>query len=246
MVSTHPVAAVEDRTVYPVEERVGEDIIQRWIIEVLRPLMARWFAKRGQEAFVGADQFIYYEQHNAHKRMAPDVYVMPGVAPNTEVSSFKLWEWRRAPSLAVEVASQDWEKDYYEGPGKYEELGVEELVIFDPHREQREERVLLQRYARRDGEWQCVERTNGDRVRSEVLGAWLRSVESEGHLLLRIGTDPKGDELFPTGEEEERRGKEEERRAKEEERRAKEEERRAKEEALERIRELEEELTRRG
>ncbi len=33
--------AAEDGAVYPVEERVGEDIIHRWMIERLRPLIER-------------------------------------------------------------------------------------------------------------------------------------------------------------------------------------------------------------
>jgi hypothetical protein len=211
--------------VYPVEDRVGEDIVQRWIVELLRPLIARWFVERGEPTFVGADQFLYYEQFDSHKRIAPDVYVMPGVAPDTPARSWKLWEWQKAPSLAVEVVSQDWEKDYYEAPDKYGELGAEELIIFDPGYAGRAEGVRFQRFARPEGKWQRVEHTNRDRVRSQVLGAWLKSVSFNDQVLLRIATDPSGDELFPTGEEEERR---------------------AKEAALARIRELEEVLRRRG
>jgi hypothetical protein len=66
--------AADDRTVYPVEERVGEDILQRWIVELLRPLLQRWFDERGQLALVGADQFIYFKQFDAHERVSPDVY----------------------------------------------------------------------------------------------------------------------------------------------------------------------------
>ena len=150
---------------------------------------------------------------------------MPGVAPETPAKSWKLWEWQKAPSLAIEVVSQDWEKDYYEAPEKYAELGVEELIIFDPGYAGRVDGVRFQRFARPEGQWQCVQHTTRDRVRSDVLGAWLRAVTSKDCVLLRIGMDPLGDELFPTGEEEERR---------------------AKEDALRRVRELEDELKRRG
>jgi hypothetical protein len=224
MSSAHPVVAPEDRTVYPVEERVGEDIVQRWIVELLRPLIARWFAERGEPTFVGADQFVYYRQYDPLRRIAPDVYVMPGVAPDTPAKSWKLWEWQSVPSLAIEVVSQDWEKDYHEAPDKYGELGAQELIVFDPHHEERPERVRFQRFARPGGKWQRVEHTNQERLRSEVLGAWLRSVATGDQVLLRIATDPAGDDLFPTAEEEERR---------------------AKERALARVRELEEELKRR-
>jgi hypothetical protein len=47
-----------DTTVYPVEEKVGEERLQHLIIELLRPLVARYLEKRGVLALTGADQFI--------------------------------------------------------------------------------------------------------------------------------------------------------------------------------------------
>jgi hypothetical protein len=70
-----------DPTIYPVEERVGEDMLQRWIMELLRPLLQSWLTRRGTTTFVGADQFIYWRQHDPHARVAPDIYVLPGVDP---------------------------------------------------------------------------------------------------------------------------------------------------------------------
>ena len=46
---------------FPVEEDVGESIIQTLILEVLRPLVLRFLLSRGIKAFVGADQFIYWD-----------------------------------------------------------------------------------------------------------------------------------------------------------------------------------------
>jgi hypothetical protein len=68
---------------------VGEDILQRWIIELLRPLLQRWLEQRRVKAFVGVDQFVYWKQHDPHKRVAPDLYVLPGVSPTTWVRSWK-------------------------------------------------------------------------------------------------------------------------------------------------------------
>ena len=48
-----------DPTFYPIEEKVGEDILQRWIVELLRPLVDRWFRTRAVRAFVGADSLGY-------------------------------------------------------------------------------------------------------------------------------------------------------------------------------------------
>ena len=102
---------------------MGEDILQRWIIELLRPLLQWWLLQRGVRALVGADQFIYWRQHDAHARVAPDIYVLPGVEANTRVRSWKIWQDHVVPSFAMEIASQDWEKDYVEAPQRYGELG---------------------------------------------------------------------------------------------------------------------------
>jgi hypothetical protein len=64
-----------DPTVYPIEEKVGEDLLYRWIVELLRPLVDRWLRMRGVRAVVGADQFVYYRQHTPTLRVSPGVYV---------------------------------------------------------------------------------------------------------------------------------------------------------------------------
>ncbi len=96
-------ARPHDPTVYPVEEKLGEDI-------------QRWLGQRRIEAFVGADQFVYWKQYDPHKRVAPDLYVLPDVSPTTWVRSWKTWETGIAPSFCLEIVSSDWEKDYTETP----------------------------------------------------------------------------------------------------------------------------------
>lgn len=191
-----------DPTFYPVEEKVGEDILHRWIIEMLRPLVQRWIGQRGVRALVGADQFIYYQQHAPTLRVSPDIYVLPGLAPNTRVSSWKTWEQGVVPSFVLEVVSKDWEKDYIEGPQRYAAIGVSELVIFDPTPALHPERVAWQVYRRVRGRpLTRVEVSTADRVRSRELGCLLRAVGEGNDLRLRLGTGTGGAELFPTGEE---------------------------------------------
>lgn len=228
-----PALDVDDRTVYPVAERVGEDILQRWIVELLRPLVERWLAEQGKIGFVGADQFLYFEQYNPEKRVAPDIYVLPGIAPDTHVRSWKIWETRVAPSFALEVVSLDWEKDYIEAPQAHAQLGTGELFVFDPLYAERREGVRWQRFARTaGGRFELAQRTDDDRVASTVLGCLLRAVGFEQQLRLRLALAPDGECLFPTLAEAEHAGKEEERRAKED--------------ALRRVAELEAMLKKRG
>lgn len=229
----------EDPTVYPVEERVGEDILQRWIIELLRPLLQRWLDEHGEAALVGADQFIYFEQYNPHRRVAPDLYVLPGVPSDARIKSWKVWETGIVPSFALEVVSSNWEKDYCQAPVDHDELGTAELLIFDPDYARRREGVRWQRFTRSTGgRLVLVERSDGCAVESSVLRCVVRAVGVGQQLRLRLA-EGKDTVLFPTAEEAERLAKEAERRAKEAERRAKEEERQAKEEALARLAQLE-------
>ncbi len=198
-----------DPTIYPEEERVGEDMLQRWILELLRPLLQGWLTRRGVKAFVGADQFIYWRQHDPHARIAPDLYVLPGVDPRTRVRAWKLWQDRVVPSFALEVVSQDWEKDYTEAPARYRELGVPEVMIFDAGCDEHPDGVRWQVF-RRVGKRGLVrvEANRADRVRSKVLGCWLRAVGEGRDTRLRIAVGPRGEELVPTAEEEERAAKE--------------------------------------
>lgn len=194
-----------DPTVYPVEERVGEDILQRWIVELFRPLVEQWLKDQGVKAFVGADQFIYYRQHDAYKRMSPDTYVLPGVEPLAHVPSWKTFETGIAPSFVLEVVSKDWEKDYVDAPSACAEAGVRELVVFDPLYESSHERYRFQVF-RRTGKrrFTRVEVTNDDRVRARTLGCYLRAVGVDRLVRLRLATGAHGETIVPTLEERER------------------------------------------
>jgi hypothetical protein len=230
-----------DLTFYPVEEKVGQDTLQMLVLELLRPLVERWLSSRGKPTFVGAEQFIYYKRFHPEKVASPAVYVLPGVRPGRRIKSWKTWKTGIVPSFALEViTSDDAEKDYREAPPRYDELGVGELLIFDADFEKSDERVRWQRWRRlaKRG-FVRVESTNADRIRSRVLGCYLRVVGEGEEARLRIGTGPSGQVLFPTEAEAERAAKQEaiadreaERSAKEEALAAREAERAAKEEAI--------------
>ncbi|MFM2070954.1 MAG: hypothetical protein RLZZ623_1217, partial [Actinomycetota bacterium] len=147
-------------------------------------------------------QFIYYRQHTPTQRVSPDIYVLSGVAPRTRVTSWKTWEKGIVPSFALEIVSKDWEKDYVEAPERYADVGVAELVIFDPAPERHADGVRWQVFRRVAGRRLARVAANGsDRVRSKTLGGFLRAVGEGDELRVRIGGGPNGDELFPTGEE---------------------------------------------
>lgn len=190
---------------------MGEHELQRLIAEFLRPMLERWFAARSEVAHAGADQFFYWVEGDPTQRIAPDVYVVPRVAQTPPVASWKLWEMSARPSFALEVVGQDIDKDYNDNPVLYAQLGVQELVLFDPHATSRSRRRLRWQVFRRvKGRGLVrVEVSNGDRVRLKSLGCWLREVAHRGHPVLRLATDDEGETLFPTEAEEERAAKEE-------------------------------------
>lgn len=61
--------------------------------------------------------------------VAPDLYIVPGLAPRSRLDSIQTWLDGRVPSFALEIVSQDEVKDYVLAPERYDELGVRELVI---------------------------------------------------------------------------------------------------------------------
>ena len=205
--------ARDDPTVYPEEERVGEEMLQRWIAELLRPLLERYLNGAGGRApcFVGADQFIYYRQHDPLRRFAPDIYVLPGVAPETRIRSWKTWVDGPAPMFALEVVTSDWKKDYEDVPVVCDEAGVQELIIFDPSFSERPggEGVRFQSYRRNpSGALELAERHDQDRTWSESLQLWLRTAGFGDRTRLRLATGAAAETFVPTAEEAERAEKE--------------------------------------
>ena len=172
---------------------MGEDLLRRLIVEMLRPLIVALFARQGRKALVGADQFNYWEQHNPRKAVAPDVYVLPGLDPRTSGKAWKVWETGIVPSFALEVMSDDERRDVEQSPVRYAELGVKELVVFGPEPERRADGVRLRVY-RKVGKrgLVLVGVTNEDRVRSKELGCWLRAVGEGLDLRLRWGWGCEG------------------------------------------------------
>ncbi len=225
-----------DACIYPESDHMGESMIQRLVAELLRPLLARFLAERGELAFVGADQFFYWKRGDATQRAAPDVYVIPGQNPEQTPSSWLLWQHPRGPSFALEIVGRDVAKDYEDAPSLYKSMGVDELVIFDPEHGSHPDGVRWQvwRTVKRRG-FVRVHATNADRVECASLGCRLRCVGEGPSLRVRVALGPHGDELFATADElaaRERADKEQERADKEQERADKEKERVEKERVI--------------
>ena len=90
-------APAPDPTVYPEDDGMGENTLELRIRLFLIPLLARYLRERGSLPFVGGNQFIYWRQHEPTCSVAPDVYVVPGLAPGTRPVSQTLCEPSVAP-----------------------------------------------------------------------------------------------------------------------------------------------------
>jgi hypothetical protein len=195
-------ASPPDPTRYPVEDEMGEGLLQKLIVVLLLPLVRRFLEERGVRALVGGNQFIYWVQHEPTSSIAPDLYVLPGVDPDLAIGSWKTWETGVVPSFVLEIVSEDLRKDYEDVPRRCAKLGVRELMIFDPDWERHPDRRRWQVYRRHErGPLAVVESTNDATVRSEVLGAWLASVGTGDATRLRVALDAHGRTLFPTDAE---------------------------------------------
>lgn len=173
--------------IYPESDNVGEHELQRFIAELLRPLVARWLSEQSREGHTGADQFFYLYEGDPKRYRAPDVYVISDLSQDiAEVGSWKIWEGH-IPHLAIEICGDDWQKDYDEAPADYAEMGTQELVIFDPGANARSRRRVRWQVYRRNaaGAFRKAQASSKDRVRSVFLGCFLRAVDERGHLRLR-------------------------------------------------------------
>jgi Uma2 family endonuclease len=94
------------------------------------------------------------------------------------LSSWKVWEDGVAPSFALEIMSEiDDLKDVAHAPQRHDELGTQELVVFDPYVEAGLGRRRFRVHRRnRKGRLGVVEETNRAWVESRVLGCVLRCV----------------------------------------------------------------------
>ncbi len=90
--------------------------------------------RRGRDdVYVAGNLLIYYEQGNPRASVAPDVFVVIGVA-NHDRRSYRLWdEGAKAPDFVLEITSHSTrEEDQGHKRELYRRLGVKEYWQYDP------------------------------------------------------------------------------------------------------------------
>ncbi|HEY4564400.1 MAG TPA: Uma2 family endonuclease, partial [Thermoanaerobaculia bacterium] len=84
------------------------------------------------DVYVTGNLFFYYVKGNPRSVVAPDVFLVYGVAKRKR-RTYKLWEEGRVPSLVIELTSDSTkDEDLSKKKVCYESLGVEEYFLHDP------------------------------------------------------------------------------------------------------------------
>ena len=115
-------------------ERVPIEVIQHPAIEYVA--MAVRYILRGEgTVFIGSNIPLRTNPRNRREHEAPDYYIAwdVEVAAIRGETAYNLWEVGKPPEWALEVASPStYERDLYEKPDRYAEIGIGEYWMFDP------------------------------------------------------------------------------------------------------------------
>ena len=93
---------------------------------------------RGQQVYVGGELNIYRTPDPREIPITPDVVVIKGITPSEEreqeLSSYYIGVDGPPPSVVIEVSSpKTWRDDFEKKFLIYQEMGIAEYFIFDPH-----------------------------------------------------------------------------------------------------------------
>lgn len=214
---------------FPSEAMVPESPMHLELRTLLYQLLCDYL---GLGATVGSEQFVYYAADDPRQCLAPDAFVR--LSPRTDdTPSWKTWE-RGAPEVAVEIVSHsDWpELPWLEKLSRYARLGVKEVLRFDPKAPVGKRLRAWDRVNERLAEREVL----GDVTPSQILGlTWVVAPAESMAVALRIAVDEAGKEFVASRLE-----------ALAAETEALKAEAKARQAAEARVRELEEELKRRG
>ncbi len=209
-----------DNFLYPESDHMGESGLQKWVCDLLIGLLRSFFdEKMDRPMLVGGNQFFYMKEGSPEQCIAPDVYVIEDeLTQLPDVKSWRLWEHEgKGPALAIEVVSDEYEKDY--DPRmlvRYQDLGTREVVRYDPEFSLhprtlkfgprrllthwvRNDAGLLVDNAQRSGAPLIEQPLSSPRsARSRLYDFWFVHQPQRN---LRLGVGPQGRRLWPTATE---------------------------------------------
>ena len=124
------------------------------------------------QVYVAGNMLLYYEEGNPAACVAPEVFVVQGVAKQ-ERRTYRLWEEGQSPAVVFEITSRGSRlEDLGTKRAVYAMLGVREYFLYDPLGEYL--RPPLQGYRLQEGEYQRLLPGGEGELVSQVLGVELR------------------------------------------------------------------------
>ncbi len=154
-------------------------------------------------AHIGCNQFVYWDSRDPNSWVSPDGFVCFR-GRDEEFDNWKVWE-RGIPQVAIEIShpmndGMGWvspEPSWEHKLRGYLEIGVRELVRFEPDARERPLRAwdrVGEGLAERELERPCV-------YSRSLRGYWVLVEDEQSHLTLRLSRDPNGTRLYPTPSE---------------------------------------------
>jgi Uma2 family endonuclease len=146
------------------------DLHRDEMVDPIHALKRRY--RDAPDVYVTGNIFFYYVQGDPRAVVAPDLFLVKGVAKERR-RTYKLWEEGRVPSLVIEITSDSTRhEDLSKKKLCYERLGIEEYFLHDPYQDYL--RPALQGFRLIDGRYQRIEPEIGGSLRSRSTDLLLR------------------------------------------------------------------------
>jgi len=169
---------------------MGETDVHIDALIYLREALRDYF-RDDPQMYVAGNMLLYYEEGNPSACVAPDVFVVQGVAKG-ERRTYRLWAEGQPPAVVFEITSRGSRlEDLGTKRAVYAMLGVREYFLYDPLGEYL--RPPLQGYRLQEGEYQRIPPGAEGGFTSQALGLELQLEDGR----LRV-FNPATDELLLT------------------------------------------------
>jgi Uma2 family endonuclease len=156
---------------------MAETDVHRTLLEDLIRILKRWFESQPR-VYVSGNLLLFYVPGNKRRHIAPDVFVVKGVAKGNRLN-YILWEEKKSPCVVIELTSSATRREDTDRKFRFyrDVLKVKEYFLFDPYGDYLQPQ--LQGYRLRNGDYQPIRSVTG-RLPSRELGLHL---EQDGKLL---------------------------------------------------------------
>ena len=119
---------------YPIEddEPLAESEYQLFPLVYAYGALTAWFSN-DPTTWVGSDMFLYYQEGDPGKVVAPDLFVVTQTHKEERRNIFQTWVEGRIPDFTLEVLSEsNYRNDLVTKFPIYRQLGVREYWMYDP------------------------------------------------------------------------------------------------------------------